>query len=209
MHCLENEWKKSCELDMDLFGIAIIAAVAYIIYLGINFTNFKSKLMNEFGRRGIPFEIADNLFTRERDGINSLHRSGMPVDQIVDRYLKQAKSMEVSVPIADTDFDTQINSRRDYKRENKSNNIVEFVVKTLGVQQALFLNEDGTLPSRALDEWSIGYVAGAADAVLEKNDFDVDIEGMAIMACIFSEVFGKEIGPELFKDFYAVSERRE
>jgi len=47
---------------MELLGIAAVAVLAYIIFIGVKFTTFKSKLMNEFGRRGVSFRNADDLF---------------------------------------------------------------------------------------------------------------------------------------------------
>lgn len=193
---------------MEIITLAVIAGVAYIIYLGSKFTNFKSKLMNEFGRHGIPFEVADALFTKERDDINSMYHSGMPVDQIVNRYLKRADSMHMSVPFADLSVKKQYYTERANENDNKTRKIVDFVSKSLSIQQALFINEDGNLPKSALDEWSIGYVAGTADAVLQMNEVATDIEGMSIMTYIFIEVFGEENGPQLFGEFMRLQKDR-
>lgn len=186
---------------MEIVAIIIVAVLAYVVFLGVKFTNFKSKLMNEFGRRGVPFEIADSIFFQHRDDINNLHHSGMPIDQIVDRYaISEPPTAELAAGAS------KITSLpepwiEDAAPKEKSSAIVEFVAGTLGIQQALFLNEDGTLPSKAVNNWSIGYVAGTTDAVLQKNGLEPDVEGMAIMALIFMEVFGDRNGPELFADF--------
>ncbi len=192
---------------MELLGFAAIAILAYIIFLGAKFTNFKSKLMNEFGRRGVPFAIADNIFFRERSEINDLFHSGMPIDQIVDRYIAREHSNEAPVTVVSANLTSKDEKPGKPSRQDKSKAIVKFVSNALGVQQALFLNEDGTLPPKAVDEWSIGYVAGTADAVLQKNGFEPDVEGMAVMTLIFMEVFGDRSGPELFGDFMRLQDQ--
>tara|TARA_R110002096_G_scaffold107826_5_gene236088 strand:+ start:266 stop:700 length:435 start_codon:yes stop_codon:yes gene_type:complete len=92
-------------------------------------------------------------------------------------------------------------------RNEKSQAIVEFVVNTLGVQQELFLNEDETLPTKAFDEWSIGYVAGATDAVFQKSGFEPNLQGMSTMTVVFIKVFGGGRGPELFGEFMRLQEQ--
>lgn len=85
--------------------------------------------------------------------------------------------------------------------QERAQAVVSFVSQALGVQQALFLHDDGTMPAKAFDRWSIGYVAGSADAVLQKNGFQTDVEEIEIILNVFREVFGESRGPELFVDF--------
>jgi len=194
---------------MELVGFIVVAALGYIIFLGVKFSNFKSKLMNEFGRQGVPFEIADDIFFRERNEINNLHHSGMPMDQIVDRYLAREGAREASPRSVGTNLASGDEVQRNTMPNEKSSAIIEFVAQILGVQQMLFMNEEGTLPVNAYDNWSIGYVAGTADAVLQKNGFETDVKGMALMTLIFVEVFGERGGPEFFGKFLRLQEQKD
>lgn len=186
---------------MDLLGLVIIAVLAYIAFTGLQFVNFKSKLMNEFGRRGVPFAIADGIFTRSRDQINSLHHSGMPINQIVDRHLPQnSRNQGLSEASASTSNFYDFPDADDQKNE-KVHDIVKFVSTVLRMQVAFILNDRASLPLKSSDDWSIGYVAGAADAALYKNGFGPNAEGIAIMMLIFTETFGEERGAELCSKF--------
>jgi len=43
--------------------------------------------------------------------------------------------------------------------------------------------------------------------VLQKNGFEPDLEGMAVMTLVFMEVFGDRAGPSLFGDFMRLQEQ--
>ena len=191
---------------MEILGFAAIAVLAWIIFLGINFTSFKSQLMNEFGRRGVPFETADEVFFRERVAINRYHQNGIPIDQIVDLYVVKDQ------PRGDTAASKKLSSNPDIERDQaeqeKSYAIVDLVSGTLIGQNILFSNRNGTLPARALDEWSLGYVAGTTDAFLQKNGFGLDRRGIFVMTLVFIEVFGKKKGPELFGYFMQLQKEK-
>ena len=47
---------------IDVLAIIGGAVVVYLAYVYIKFSAFKSKLMNEFGGRGIPYEVADHVY---------------------------------------------------------------------------------------------------------------------------------------------------
>jgi len=69
--------------------LAIIGAsvVLYLGFLFVKFTQFRTKLYNEFGRRGVSYEVADNAYTIAGDFINSLHANGKNIDEIVDEVM--------------------------------------------------------------------------------------------------------------------------
>ena len=64
-----------------LFAVIVIGA---ILYLGGRFTNFKSQLMNELGRRGMDYQSANSLYTVMANDINKLHHEGVSVGVIAD-----------------------------------------------------------------------------------------------------------------------------
>jgi hypothetical protein len=43
--------------------------------------------MNEFGRRGIPFSVADEAYCQAGDFINSMHGNAVPVEKIVNEVM--------------------------------------------------------------------------------------------------------------------------
>lgn len=197
---------------MILVGLVVFAVLGYIMFTGIQFTIFKSKLMNEFGKRGVSFEKADDFFTENSKGINDLHHSGMPVDQIVARCLDDVNEIQAVSGTKSSGIGKNAGSKGGLKQVQKvtpSNHaLVEFIAGMLGLQAMLFANEDGTYPEGALDDWSIGYVAGASDAVLQKNGIGQDVNGFAVMTLIFVEVFGLERGPDFFGKFMRLQQQR-
>lgn len=86
-------------------------------------------------------------------------------------------------------------------RDDKAKAIAEFVSTAVGIQQVMIADEGGELPAKAVDEWSIGYVAGASDAVLQRNGFEPDADGMVVMTLVFIQVFGAARGVEFFARF--------
>lgn len=90
--------------------------------------------------------------------------------------------------------------------DDKKRVIAEFVSGLLGIQRAMIADESGDLSGKATDDWSIGYVAGAADAVLQKNDIGPDAEGMVIMTLIYMQVFGTLQGAGFFARFMRLQE---
>ena len=69
-------------MEMILWFLIIVLVV--IIYFGVKFVSFKSKLMNELGRRGIDHNAADALYSLWANKINTLHQNGTPVSTIAD-----------------------------------------------------------------------------------------------------------------------------
>jgi hypothetical protein len=69
---------------IDVLAIIGGAVVVYLAYVYIKFSAFKSKLMNEFGRRAILYEVADHFYTEARHLINTMHADGQTITSIVD-----------------------------------------------------------------------------------------------------------------------------
>ena len=69
---------------MEFIVIILVIIFGAILYFFGRFANFKSKLMNELGKRGLDFKAADVLYTMRANEINKLHHDGVPVSSIAD-----------------------------------------------------------------------------------------------------------------------------
>lgn len=78
-----------------LFGV--------IIYFGFKFVNFKSRLMNELGKRGLDYEAADTLYSLMANQINKLHHDGVSASTIADLLCSNIERMD-NLEIKDNDF---------------------------------------------------------------------------------------------------------
>ena len=74
---------------IEVFAIIGGMVVLYLAFTFVKFSSFKSKLMNEFGRRGIPFEVADIAYAKTGDFINTMHANGESVEVIVDEVIRR------------------------------------------------------------------------------------------------------------------------
>lgn len=72
---------------MEVFLILIIAIILFIAFIFVKFSNFKSKLMNEFGKRGMTYSSADTLYALFSSQIHNMHQAGYPISDIVDFVL--------------------------------------------------------------------------------------------------------------------------
>lgn len=179
---------------MEFVILTGLAIAAYVGFTFVKFSMFKSRLMNEFGRHGVRYEEADEVYYRESKTINKLYHAGVSVDEIVDRFLpiastSRAESVHASAPALQT------------SKKEKLEGIVKLVVSVLNAQKAIIESTD-TTHSAYTDNWTIGYVAGVIDALLQQNDYEPDAaDSMAAMTIVFMEFFGKDWGAELFKVF--------
>jgi hypothetical protein len=75
---------------MEIILIIIICILVWIGYLFVRFTMFRSKLMNAFGSAGIPYDIADRIYTQQRNYINDLcHSDNYSPEEIVKKLIKE------------------------------------------------------------------------------------------------------------------------
>jgi len=80
--------------------------------------------------------------------------------------------------------------------------IVEIIAGTLSVQKALITDENGMLPQKAKDKWSLGYIAGYSDALLQHTEIEVDATVLVTTTTIvFMAMFGEEQGPAYYRIF--------
>lgn len=76
------------EFALDWLLIIAVIFLGYFVILLIRFAQFKSRLMSAFGTRGIPYEIADELYSLNQNLITALHRDGHSANKIVDAILE-------------------------------------------------------------------------------------------------------------------------
>ena len=79
--------------------------------------------------------------------------------------------------------------------------MIDLIAGTLSAQKALMSDEYDMLPDKAKDEWSLGYIVGYSDALLQRKGIDTDATGLAIMTIVFITIFGEEQGPTYFRKF--------
>lgn len=88
---------------MEYLVVVAIIIVGAILYMGGRFANFKSRLMNELGKRGMDYESADALYTVMANDINKLHHDGVSVSAIAD-IIVQIGSSDTSEDVQTTNF---------------------------------------------------------------------------------------------------------
>jgi hypothetical protein len=85
--------------------------------------------------------------------------------------------------------------------DDEVSKMVEIIAGTLSVQKALMSDEYDMLPEKAKDKWSLGYIGGYSDALLQRKGIETDATGFAIMTIVFITMFGEEQGPVYFRKF--------
>jgi len=84
----------------------------------------------------------------------------------------------------------------------KVDKAVDLAILALSLQKAMISHGDEVLPAKACDDWSLGYVGGVTDAILQRMGIDQDdIGGFSVMTLVFMDVYGKEKGPVYFQKF--------
>ena len=69
---------------MEYLVVLSVIVIGAILYLGGRFTNFKSQLMNELGKRGLDYQSANSLYTVMAHDISKLHHDGVSISVIAD-----------------------------------------------------------------------------------------------------------------------------
>lgn len=87
------------------------------------------------------------------------------------------------------------------------------VLKTAEVISGLLLDqkkhivdEYNILPEKAKDNYSLGYVGGFADAILQRKGVEMDEAGTLIMAIVFINIFGEDQGPLYIRKLIALQD---
>lgn len=94
---------------------------------------------------------------------------------------------------------------------NQAISTIDFLTSTLSMQTMLMGTGGTTLPDRSKDEWSIGYVGGYVDAMLQRQGKSLSSDAhycMLVMSCVFARLFGEIEGEALFKKFISLQTER-
>lgn len=138
--------------------------------------------------------------------MNALSPSDPRVTSFVDRHSQNIKGLislaaSPSTEILEMVREIKSRHRLSVGNEGQTKRIIEPMTDLLIAQKKQFADEGGVLPKKAKDNWSIGYVGGYADALLNNAGIDTDVKGLSIMTGIFISVFGKNEAPVLFSKF--------
>jgi hypothetical protein len=185
---------------MELFFLVAILVIAYALYFFIKFNAFKSRLMNEFGRQGINYEKADDIFFRDRDTINNMYHDNIPIKEIVGRYTIDEVSRDTEKKLR-----TVVN---DDAAASEIGQVSDLVAKIVLTQITLASMGDDDILEILKSDWSIGYIAGISDAAISRKGLDPDIEGAALITMVFINVFDLQTGPELFGKFMRLQKEK-
>ena len=74
---------------MEAFLLILLVVFAVIAFMFVRFSMFKSKLMNAFGRLGVPFQMADTIYTQHSKYINDLHHQGHSAEMIAQHIVEE------------------------------------------------------------------------------------------------------------------------
>jgi hypothetical protein len=86
-------------------------------------------------------------------------------------------------------------------------NISNIVVDFLNMQLSLHRDDNGNLPSKAQDNWSLGYVAGAADASLYTRNYEPSSDvARFTMIMVFVRIYGDSGYFDKVKDLQSSSD---
>jgi hypothetical protein len=134
---------------MQMIEIILVVVVIFVIFIviqGSKFTNFKSNLMNEFGRHGISFQEADRIYTRNRDRIHVMQNEGMPIPEIVRTIMEDENS-----GLSDQDIET-ISAIKDkkYKTHNGNSNAIN-MIKAYPFDAGCSISGNGPQPGGAVN----------------------------------------------------------
>ena len=81
---------------MEYITLILLIVFGAIIYFGFKFVNFKSRLMNELGKRGLDYEAADTLYSIMADQINKMHHDGVSASSIADLLCSNIEQVDNS-----------------------------------------------------------------------------------------------------------------
>ncbi len=79
----------------------------------------------------------------------------------------------------------------------------------LSFQKMMMSNGGEVLPAKACDEWSLGYVGGMIDGILQSLNLGPEDTGSYIaMSLLFEDTYGKSKGMECLEKFMNLSSHR-
>lgn len=180
---------------MEIALLIGFSVVAYFIFIGARFTNFKSRLMNEFGKLGLPFKDADIIYYKNSNTIHELHHDGMPIDQIARKFGAPAIRKDEPKPINTITgpSDRQENKKESYLREIAS----QFIVVQLALSSGLVKSAEDLFFE---DGFARGYLFGFADMASQQlfTPSERAGKGLAFIFSVYQDLCS-DFAPELLK----------
>lgn len=80
--------------DVQVLLIVVIFLGLFLAFMFVRFSNFKSKLMNEFGKRGVSYALADRLYSVYGAVINDMMQARIPIPMIVDFIMENVDVLD-------------------------------------------------------------------------------------------------------------------
>jgi hypothetical protein len=74
---------------------------------------------------------------------------------------------------------------------------VEIARGLLSAQLGFIADETGRIPASATDDFSLGYVTGFLDALMQRAGIEDQAEGITLIAILMTELFGEKAGADL------------
>lgn len=72
---------------LEIFSVLGIVGMLYLAFTFSKFIGFKKRLMAAFARRGVPYHVANDVYSKAADFINSLYGSGKTEQEVVDEVM--------------------------------------------------------------------------------------------------------------------------
>lgn len=127
------------------------------------------------------------------------------LESSLETLTELVNTMEENMPeFSESDVDILTGQKNKTVANGDSKEVSELANLLVGILsiQITMMSDSGSLPSKAKDNWSIGYIAGVADAFLQiKNISNHSKSGHKLMTMIFIEIFGDSDGPDFFQKF--------
>jgi hypothetical protein len=79
-----------------------------------------------------------------------------------------------------------------FEGDDEISKLVEIITNSLTIQKGVFAANDAVLPKKAKDKWTLGYIGGYSDALLQSAGVATDTKGFAIMTIVFMNILGKK-----------------
>lgn len=104
-----------------------------------------------------------------------------------------------------------IRSRLTYKHNKESTDrslidLVKVTLVPLMAQKGVLVDSYGLLDDSAKSNWSLGYMGGFSDYVLQSKDIPMSGESYAFITIVFITIYGEEEGPLHFRKFMDLQE---
>ena len=195
-----------CNAQLDLFNGSFgqrahkITVAAAALSLATKDVNDPNRMAYIFSLHNVMSEVSVNgrLYPLNSLDIQVLESSSETLTELVH-------TMEENMPeFSESDVDILTGKKNktvandDSKEVSELANLAACVLST----QIALLSGSGSLPLKAKDNWSIGYVAGVSDAFLQRKNINNHSKlGHELMTMVYIATFGDSDGPDFFQKF--------